>query len=34
MRTDMLRFYEDLFSSAALGSFTSSQRYGREENMC
>jgi hypothetical protein len=30
----MLRFYEDLFFSAALGSFTSAQRSGREENMC
>jgi hypothetical protein len=29
----MLRFYEDLFFSAALGSFVSSQRYGREKNM-
>ena len=30
----MLRFYEDLFFSAALGSFVSAQRYGREKNMC
>jgi hypothetical protein len=30
----MLRFYEDLFFSAALGSFVLAQRYGREKNMC
>jgi hypothetical protein len=30
----MLRFYEDLFFSAALGSFASAQQSGREENMC
>jgi hypothetical protein len=30
----MLRFYEDLFFSAALGSFASAQRSGREENIC
>jgi hypothetical protein len=30
----MLRFYEDLFFSGALGSFTSAQRYGREKNTC
>jgi hypothetical protein len=30
----MLRFYEDLFFSGALGSFTSAQRYDREKNMC
>jgi hypothetical protein len=30
----MLIFYEDLFFSAGLGSFVSTQRYGREENMC
>jgi hypothetical protein len=30
----MLRFYEDLFFSAALGSFASAQRSGREKNIC
>ena len=30
----MLRFYEDLFFSGALGSFASVQRYDREKNMC
>jgi hypothetical protein len=30
----MLRFYEDLFFSSALGSFVSAQMYGREKNMC
>jgi hypothetical protein len=30
----MLRFYEDLFFSAALGSFASAQQSGREKNMC
>jgi hypothetical protein len=30
----MLRFYEDLFFSAALDSFASAQRYSREKNMC
>jgi hypothetical protein len=30
----MLRFYEDLFFSAALDSFTSAQQYGSKENMC
>jgi hypothetical protein len=30
----MLRFYEDLFFTGALGSFASEQRYGREKNMC
>jgi hypothetical protein len=30
----MLRFYEDLFFSGALGSFALVQRYDREKNMC
>jgi hypothetical protein len=30
----MLRLYEDLFFSAALGSFASAQRSGRKKNMC
>jgi hypothetical protein len=30
----MLRFYEDLFFSAGVGSFVSTQRYGSKENMC
>jgi hypothetical protein len=30
----MLRFYEDLFFSAAFGSFASAQRSGREKNIC
>jgi hypothetical protein len=30
----MLRFYEDLFFSAAFDSFTSAQQYARKKNMC
>jgi hypothetical protein len=30
----MLKFYEDLFFSAALGSFASAQRSSREKNIC